>query len=101
MTQYVFAYGTLRLEKIRNELLGYGTSSLPAQLKGFSMGSIILDNIKYPIIMENPDSYDIIEGEYFAVEELDLEKLDNYESAAYRRKVVTLENGIMAWVYIQ
>jgi gamma-glutamylcyclotransferase (GGCT)/AIG2-like uncharacterized protein YtfP len=101
MTQYVFAYGTLKLENLRQELLGYETPSFPGILKGFSMSSVILDHIEYPIIMENPDSCDIIEGEYFAVEEPDLKKLDIYESPAYRRIQVKLENGIAAWVYIQ
>jgi gamma-glutamylcyclotransferase (GGCT)/AIG2-like uncharacterized protein YtfP len=101
MTQYVFAYGTLRLEKVRRELLGYSLPSSPTTIKGFYMDSIVIDDIKYPIIIEYPDSNEIIEGEYFEVEEKDLEKLDAYESSAYRRKEVTLNNKVVAWVYIQ
>jgi len=101
MTQYIFVYGTLRLKSLRRELLGHETLSLPGRLNGFSTGSVILDGIEYPIITENPDSKETINGEYFAVDEQDLEKIDAYESYAYRRNKVELENGIVAWVYIK
>jgi gamma-glutamylcyclotransferase (GGCT)/AIG2-like uncharacterized protein YtfP len=101
MKHSVFTYGTLRLKSVRKDLLGYETVSSPALLKGFSMKTITLDNIEYPIISENPESDEIIEGEYFAVEEEDLKKLDRYESKAYRRIKVKLENQEIVWVYIQ
>jgi gamma-glutamylcyclotransferase (GGCT)/AIG2-like uncharacterized protein YtfP len=101
MKQYVFAYGTLRKEAVRRELLGYSLVSYPALLTGFSLSTIVLENTEYPIIIENPESLEIIDGEYFEVGEKDLKKLDDYESAAYRRKKVTLENQIVAWVYTQ
>jgi gamma-glutamylcyclotransferase (GGCT)/AIG2-like uncharacterized protein YtfP len=101
MKQIVFAYGTLKEKAIRKELLGYESESVPATLKGFSLGAIVLDNVEYPIIRENPSSDEIINGEYFVVNENDLEKLDAYESSAYRRILVKLENHQVAWVYIQ
>jgi gamma-glutamylcyclotransferase (GGCT)/AIG2-like uncharacterized protein YtfP len=101
MKQYVFAYGTLRIESVRRELLGYSLASYPAMLKGFSLSTIVLDNTEYPIIIETPDSQEVIEGEYFEVDQSDLKKLDDYESSAYRRIKVTLENQIVSWVYTQ
>jgi gamma-glutamylcyclotransferase (GGCT)/AIG2-like uncharacterized protein YtfP len=101
MTNYIFVYGTLRLKSLRREILGHETLSVPARLKGFTTGSVLLDDIEYPIITKNPDSKETIEGEYFAVDEQDLEKLDAYESSAYRRIKVELENGIFALVYIK
>jgi gamma-glutamylcyclotransferase (GGCT)/AIG2-like uncharacterized protein YtfP len=101
MTQYIFVYGTLRLENIRRELLGHETLSTPGRLKGFSMDAILLDNIEYPIIWKNTASTEVIEGEYFEVNENDLKKLDVYESSAYKRILAELENHLFAWVYIQ
>lgn len=101
MAQYIFVYGTLRDEQTRIELLGYNPCSTCATIKGYRTDSISIDGIKYPIIIEDADSNEIITGEYFEVEDMDLEKLDAYESSAYRRKEVTMDNEEIAWVYFK
>jgi gamma-glutamylcyclotransferase (GGCT)/AIG2-like uncharacterized protein YtfP len=101
MAQYIFAYGTLRDEQTRRELLGYNPCSLSATIKGFRMDSISIDGTMYPVIIEDADSNEIITGEYFEVEDMDLEKLDAYESSAYRRKKVKMDNEEIAWVYFK
>jgi gamma-glutamylcyclotransferase (GGCT)/AIG2-like uncharacterized protein YtfP len=97
----VFVYGTLRETIVRKTVLGFNPFSQKATLKGFTMSSIELEGIKYPIIIEDPLSNEIIEGEYFEVDQTGLDNLDWYESSAYLRKEVDLENGIRAWVYYQ
>ena len=101
MAQYIFAYGTLRDGQTRRELLGYNPYSTCATIKGFRMDSISIDGTTYPVIIEDGDSNEIITGEYFEVEDKDLEKLDAYESSAYRRKEVTMDNEKIAWVYFK
>jgi len=99
MNCYVFAYGTLLDEEIRNYILGYKTTVLRAQLKGFRKSSILLAGVKYPAIKEDPDNNQTVDGAYFSINEKDLELIDQYESSAYSRIRVRLENGIQAWTY--
>jgi gamma-glutamylcyclotransferase (GGCT)/AIG2-like uncharacterized protein YtfP len=97
----VFAYGTLGDVKIRKEVLGYDTPSYPAAIEGFRTDSIKLGNTYYPILVENERSNVPIGGEYFMLGDTDLSKLDHYESEAYRRKLVRINNGMKAWVYLR
>jgi gamma-glutamylcyclotransferase (GGCT)/AIG2-like uncharacterized protein YtfP len=99
MSEIVFAYGTLRDKIILEELLGRIPERYPAMLKGFQLSSIQLDGNEYPIIIQNPQSNKTIEGDYFLVNSSELKILDDYETDAYRRIEVLLENGTMAWVY--
>jgi gamma-glutamylcyclotransferase (GGCT)/AIG2-like uncharacterized protein YtfP len=99
MKSYLFVYGTLTDEKLRKEILGYDTKLYPCNLFGFKMSSIVLSGFEYPILIADPENFESIEGGYFELSETDLHKLDTYESDAYRRSLVKLENGIIAWVY--
>jgi gamma-glutamylcyclotransferase (GGCT)/AIG2-like uncharacterized protein YtfP len=101
MKYKVFVYGTLRNGAVRKSVLGFNPFSKSASLKGFKMSSIELDGIQYPIIVEDLLSNEIIEGEYFEVDQEGLDNLDWYESTAYHRKEVVLESGDRAWVYYQ
>ena len=95
----VFAYGTLRYPDVRKKLLGHDPVHRSSSLKGFRMGTITLDGVVYPIIAEDLLSDETIEGVYFQVNDDDLQKLDEYESDAYKRKLVELEDKVIAWVY--
>jgi gamma-glutamylcyclotransferase (GGCT)/AIG2-like uncharacterized protein YtfP len=95
----IFVYGTLRDASVRKSVLGHPQSSKPACLKGFKMSFIVLEGISYTVIIEDPLSAEIIEGEYFEIDQTDLDNLDWYESTAYLRKEVELENCLKAWVY--
>jgi gamma-glutamylcyclotransferase (GGCT)/AIG2-like uncharacterized protein YtfP len=99
MKHIVFAYGTLRNKNVLKELLGRVPATYPSSLRGYRMDSILLGGIFYPIIMADPSSSELIKGEYFEVDELELEKLDIYESDAYRRIKIHLDENITAWVY--
>jgi gamma-glutamylcyclotransferase (GGCT)/AIG2-like uncharacterized protein YtfP len=99
MSHFVFAYGTLLDKAIQKELLGRNPQTFSAYLSKFRLGSITIDGIKYPIIIEDSTAEVLIKGEYFEVDEEEIEKLDLYETDAYRRIQVVLENGLYAWVY--
>jgi gamma-glutamylcyclotransferase (GGCT)/AIG2-like uncharacterized protein YtfP len=96
---YLFVYGTLKDPSIRKKILGYETQLIPASIKGFRRSTVMLSGVEYPILIEDPERKETIEGGYFELLEHDLEKLDAYESDAYRRDLYRLENGIMSWLY--
>ena len=99
MNCYVFAYGTLLDEEIRNSILGYETPAGKTQLRGFRKSSITLSGITYPAIIKDSGGTQTIDGAYFSIREKDLVLIDQYESSNYSRIRVKLENGIDAWVY--
>ena len=101
MKSYLFVYGTLLDEKIRHMVLGRPSALFPGKLKGFSKSSLTIDGTTYPMLIEAPESSKVIEGGYFELTDQELEKTDAYETSAYRRKQVMLENGIRVWVYYQ
>lgn len=101
MKCYVFAYGTLRDAKVRKEVIGYDTSTCPASLKGYSKESIVIDQLSYPVLVEDNTADKTIQGEIFEIDPNDLVSIDLYETTAYRRKLITLESGLKAWVYIK
>jgi gamma-glutamylcyclotransferase (GGCT)/AIG2-like uncharacterized protein YtfP len=101
MLHNVFVYGTLRDSRVRRDILGYNPNAFPGSLKGFHLSSIQLDGICYPILIEEIGCQEKVSGEYFEVDDKGLALLDLYESEAYRRKEVTLEEGIKAWVYYE
>lgn len=96
---YVFAYGTLLDPKIRLDLLGYSTTIIKTYIKGFRKDIIILEGIKYPILIEDIGSIEIIEGGYFQIKANDLKKLDAYESTTYRRKLALTADNTQVWIY--
>ena len=96
---YVFTYGTLLDPQIRKDVLGYPISSLASEVSGFRMAQVKLSGISYPMLVEDKQNKDWISGAYFKIDETDLKKLDEYESTAYRRKLVTAADGTKVWIY--
>jgi gamma-glutamylcyclotransferase (GGCT)/AIG2-like uncharacterized protein YtfP len=99
MDCYVFAYGTLLDAKVRNDILGYSTSICNSKIQGFHMKKIRLGGRIYPILVEDHGSEIWIEGGYFKINPKDLKRLDDYESPAYRRKLVKTAEGVPVWIY--
>ena len=99
MKSYLFVYGTLTDAQIREKILGYHAPLYPARLSGFRMSTIWIAGTEYPILIEDVERGEVIQGGYFMLNPEDVLKMDAYESDAYRRKRVKLENGIHAWVY--
>ena len=99
MKSYLFVYGTLKDPGTRKKILGRDTRLFVATIRGFHISRIELSGIEYPIMIEDTESKEVIEGGYFELTEYELMKLDAYESDSYRRKKVVLENGAPAWLY--
>ena len=96
---YLFVYGTLKDPKIRKQLTGKYFNSSQGLLKKYLLNNIDIDGVIYPIIEYTGKDEDIVAGEYFVIDEVDLKKFDVYEGAEYRRIKVTLDNLLETWIY--
>lgn len=96
---YVFAYGTLLDSKVRFDILDYPTFLIKSSVTGFKPGKIVLSGKSYPILVEDGNQQENIHGGYFEIHSADIKKLDEYESAAYRRKLTHTTDGIIVWIY--
>jgi gamma-glutamylcyclotransferase (GGCT)/AIG2-like uncharacterized protein YtfP len=99
MKCYLFVYGTLLDSAIRSKILGRESELIAGTLRGFRLHTIRLDGTEYPALTEETDYQEFIDGAYFEVSDDDLQKLDAYETEAYRRKYVRLQHGTWVWVY--
>ncbi len=89
----LFAYGTLTSPIVRKIVLGQSVPAEPAKLDGFSRQGLNL--------VETPGEQ--VMGKYFQVKGHQLRRLDRYErlGSRYYRKLYTLSDGRMAWVYFR
>lgn len=90
-TQRLFVHGTLRFAPLRLLVFGRSGQPEPARLSGFRREGL---NIV-------PDEEGFLHGLLLIVNDQELRALDSYERLGirYRRIVVTLDNGLDAWVY--
>lgn len=98
---YVFAYGTLLDSKVRFDILDYPTVLIKSSVTGFKPEEILLSGRSYPILIEDIQRQEKISGGYFEINESDIKKLDDYESAAYRRKLTHTSDGVTVWIYFR
>ena len=98
----VFVYGTLRVPEIRNRIVGREVLSISTnKLRDYKLSSVSEEGQTYPIIIQDENSKEIIEGEILEVSEKELEALDAYEGDLYIRRKISLEDGTTAWAYTQ
>lgn len=96
--QNLFVYGTLKDPKVQKEVIGREVEAKEDILKGYSKGEIIIEGKIYPILVKGTGE---ISGLVLQVTNEELKKLDEYETAAYRRIEEKLKSGITAWVYVK
>ena len=95
----LFVYGTLTTGETLKNILGRVVHSMPATLDGYDGSkTITIENESYSAAEKNTECS--IQGLLVEVTPEELEKLDVYETDAYRRKEVGLTNGEKAWVYL-
>ncbi len=93
----LFVYGTLLDTEVQRAVFGREAHSEPAILKGFLRSEVGIGNRTYPILLESTD-HDV-EGIVLTITPYELEKIDNYETSAYRRVRAKTNRGIEVWVY--
>lgn len=101
MPATLFVYGTLLAPELRRALLGRAVAGTPAELDGYACFRV--RHAPYPAIAPVPDA--TTAGELIGdLLPADLDKLDAYESAMYRRRVVTTRDGagndVEAFTYV-
>ena len=99
MENKLFIYGTLANPKIQEEVWGRIIKGTPDVLNGYKKSKIKIDGETYPLIISSKTGE--VKGLAIELTKDELEKADEYETIAYKRKQVILESGISAWVYIK
>ena len=95
----LFVYGTLITDETRKDVLGRDVSGVPATLDGYDGSkTVTIEKESYPAAEKKKKHS--IQGLLIEVTPEELEKLDAWETDAYRRKEIELTNGIKAWIYL-
>jgi hypothetical protein len=109
MSEYLFSYGTLQLEKVQLESFGRILSGTNDSLTGYKLASLKITDESvlqkseqpyHPIAIRSENQNDQVEGKVFEVSYPELLKADAYEVKEYRRIAVVLVSGKKAWVYV-
>lgn len=95
----LFAYGTLKNPNVQKEVLERVIDGKEDTLEGFKKSKIRIKEIEYPILI--PDKTSKVEGHVLQITDDELEKIDKYETSAYRRIKVKLQSGEDAWAYVK
>ncbi len=95
----LFTYGTLSSASVRRGLLGRDVEASPATLSGWIKSIIRIGSTMYPAIV--PETAGKVVGLVFEVSKNELKKIDEYETRAYLRRKVVLNDGRSAWVYVR
>ena len=94
----LFVYGTLTTDGTLKNVIGRDVPGMPVTLDGYVSKAITIENEFYPAAEKNTECS--IQGLLVEITPEELEKLDAWETDAYRRKEVELTNGIKAWIYL-
>ena len=95
----LFVYGTLATGETLKNILSRDVPGILATLDGYDGSKMVtIENESYPAAEKNIECS--IQGLLIELTPEELEKLDVYETDAYKRKEVELTNGKKAWVYL-
>ena len=95
----LFVYGTLAIGETLKNIIDRDVPGIPVRLDGYDGSKmVIIESESYPAAEKNIECS--IQGLLIEVTSEELEKLDVYETDAYKRKEVELTNGKKAWVYL-
>jgi len=98
-TQQLFSYGSLQEKEVQLSIIERQLKGVSDTLQGYKKYDKKLIG-KYPIIKKSSTLNDSVKGTLYQVSNLELYKIDIYESLAYSRIAVVLNSGVKAWVYI-
>jgi gamma-glutamylcyclotransferase (GGCT)/AIG2-like uncharacterized protein YtfP len=109
MSEYLFSYGTLQLEKVQLESFGRKLNGTKDSLKGYRLTQLEItdENVLqqseqqfHPMAIPSNNIDDKVDGVVFEITEEELQQADKYEVADYKRISVILESGKQAWIYV-
>ncbi|MCW5237786.1 gamma-glutamylcyclotransferase [Verminephrobacter eiseniae] len=108
-TEYLFSYGTLRLESVQIATFGRKLDGAPDHLPGHRLALLEIRDAAvvrtsgmthHPMLVPTGQPRDLVDGTVFAITPEELRHADSYEVADYRRERITLASGLSAWVYV-
>lgn len=85
-------------EEVQKKVIGGVVESEDDTLVGFVKSKVVINNNTYHILVEGEGE---IAGMVLFIDEKELEKIDEYETKAYRRIEKELKSGKKAWVYVK
>ena len=95
----LFVYGTLAIGETLKNILDRDVPGIPVTLDGYDGSKmVIIESESYPAAEKNIECS--IQGLLIEITSEELQKLDVYETDAYKRKEVELTSGKKAWVYL-
>jgi len=109
MTELLFSYGTLQLEKVQIESFGRVLKGEKDSLSSYKLTSLEIKDEKvlaqsqqkfHPIATPSTNVKDKVEGVVFEISKEELLKADSYEVEDYKRIAVDLDSGKKAWIYV-
>lgn len=97
--KHIFAYGTLQVPSVQEELLGRSFASLGVTtLKDFVvMGDYFVEDGYYPRLVPMKDG--VVYGNVYPMSDKDIAVLDEYETDAYELKQARTSCGMNVYVY--
>ncbi len=95
----LFVYGTLQDPEVQLSIFGRKISSSDARLVGYKKGKVEINKRIYPIAQYDETS--MLSGKLLEIDNDEILQADKYETEAYKRIKVTLEDGQDAWLYCQ
>ncbi len=110
MTEFLFSYGTLQLQKVQLETFGRILEGTPETLNGFKIERLritnqsVLDKSEqefHPIALPSNNKNDEIKGTLYQISSEELAHADAYEVSDYKRILVTFQSGKKGWIYIK
>ncbi|RMD67870.1 gamma-glutamylcyclotransferase [Candidatus Pacearchaeota archaeon] len=95
----LFIYATLKNPATQKRIIGRTLKTKPDILENFSLSKINIS--KETFLAAVPRENRKISGFLVEVTKKELEKIDSYETRAYKRIKVRLKSGVVAWVYVK
>lgn len=108
-TERLFSYGTLQLESVQMATFGRRLTGTSDALPGFVQAMLAIEDpavasslgqTHYAIARFTGRASDVVIGTVFDVTPDEIQSADEYEIDEYQRVAVTLQSGVLAWVYI-
>jgi len=110
MTEFLFSYGTLQLEKVQLASFGRVLKGTEDILTGYKLEKVRITDKEvlkkseqefHPIAICTNDKNDKIKGTLYKISTQELKEADSYEVADYTRVLVTFESKKQGWIYIK
>ena len=109
MSEYLFAYGTLRQEAVQLSIFGRRLKGEVDALPHYRLGEIEIQDPEFVALSGSARhrnlqftgaDADQVEGIVFELDTSELTLADSYEPEPYRRTSIRLASGKEAWVYL-